>query len=142
MLYDDAMLGPHTGTPQPHSLDAVWNQIAIGGTTMRQAISSWWKSDPAAAAADAGSFFHEDCLWDPDGKPPHADGKEDAAAAAAMASRAVATAGSGRAPPVPFYTSRFFCNPTCRGYPVSHTLCLFCHCHALYLTERYCLQWY
>ena len=103
MLYDDGMLGKHTGTPQPHALDAVWNQISVGGSTMRQAISQWWKADPSKPGP-----WLADCTWDPQGKPPpgssvgesyHADDE------------------AGDAPPVPFYTSRFFCNPTCRGFP-------------------------
>lgn len=100
------MLGPHTGTPQPHALDAVWNQISVGGKTMREAISEWWaQADPSKPGP-----WLADCTWDPQGKPPIA------------AVSFVDETNSGddeaeRAPPVPFYTSRFFCNPTCSGFP-------------------------
>ena len=45
MLFDDGMVGDHTNPLPKHALDAVWNQIAVGGVTMRQAISKWWAAD-------------------------------------------------------------------------------------------------
>ena len=47
MLFDDGMVGDHTNPLPKHALDAVWNQIAVGGVTMRQAISKWWAADAA-----------------------------------------------------------------------------------------------
>ena len=45
MLFDDGMVGDHTSPLPKHALDAVWNQIAVGGVTMRQAIDKWWAAD-------------------------------------------------------------------------------------------------
>lgn len=40
-------------------VDHAWSTIAIGGVTMQQALSSWWKSDSAAASEHA----HTDCSY-------------------------------------------------------------------------------
>ncbi len=83
----------------PRQKDGVWNQIGINNTTMRQAVSDWWQGRPAV---------YYDPPWDPQGKPPvfAADGIDDE------------RAGDGsEAPKVPWYTSHFYTNPTCRGYP-------------------------
>ena len=106
MLFDDSMVGKHAGTLPPHPLDAVWNQISVGGQTMRQAISTWWN---AVDLTTPGPWL-ADCLWNPEGKPP-------AATTSAAQLQLRGNASEGNAPPVPAYTSRFFCNPTCRGYP-------------------------
>jgi len=104
MLFDDNMVGAHTNPLPKHSLDAVWNQLSIDGTTMRQAIDKWWNAD---ASKEPGPWL-QDTYWDPAGKPPapphHSDvGQHDHLDA--------------NAPPVPWYTSRFFTNPSCRGFP-------------------------
>ena len=47
-----------------------------------------------------------DSVWNASGVPPPGAG-----------ARHVHNLGAGKAPPVPWYTSRFFTNPTCRGFP-------------------------
>lgn len=82
----------------PRPLNSLWNEIAVGGSTMREAISEWWANDctkPAPLLMDAP--------WNPDGQPPP----------------------GGQWPPqpdhpppiVPWYTSNYITNPTCRGMP-------------------------
>jgi hypothetical protein len=109
-------------------LDAVWNQISVQGKTMREAISAWWQ----APLTHAGPWL-ADCTWDPSGKPPLSPSLATATAADDEEDKddrgedydddddddddARETVSSRDAPPVPAYTSRFFCNPTCRGYP-------------------------
>jgi len=98
MLFDASMVQPPPPGIEPRPLDSVWNQIAINGVTMRQAIDAWWDD------RDATPAWHQDSFWNPSGTPPLVD--------------QVAHPGySVDAPPVPAYTSRFFTNPTCRGYP-------------------------
>jgi hypothetical protein len=111
MLFDDGMVGDHTNPLPKRSLDAVWNQISIGKTTMRQAIDQWWSAD---ATKDAGPYL-QDGYWDPTGKPPtppHVSSLDDP-----VALHTISDGRDERAPPVPWYTSRFFTNPSCRGYP-------------------------
>ena len=93
--------GQHHVTP-PDKL-GIWQQIEVGGISMRDAISRWWH-----AADGAPPQLHVDALWDPSGTPPH-DVTVDG-----IASSLERTA---KAPPVPWYTSRYMQNPTCRGFP-------------------------
>ena len=81
---------------------SVWNVIAVGGVTMREAVSAWWASDDAAPPA-----LHHDGYWNASGVPP---------ADAPSPPDAAADGGLG-APIVPPWTSRYFTNPTCRGFP-------------------------
>ena len=78
----------------PRAVDGVWNEIAIDGTTMQEAIASWWEGEVPPT-------FLADPPWDAGGKPPELrppwTGKGD--------------------PPVPWWTSRFMTNPTCKGFP-------------------------
>ena len=95
---------------------SVWNIISIGGVTLREAVSAWWASGNASAPA-----LHHDCYWNASGVPPAEDVEEGRSAAPAP----YHSYGGGRsgasddlgAPIVPPWTSRYFCNPTCRGFP-------------------------
>jgi hypothetical protein len=93
---------------------SVWNIISIGGMTMREAVSAWW------AAGNASSpMLHHDGYWNASGVPPAGAATAAAAAAAAgppPSARRAATEALG-APIVPPWTSRYFTNPTCRGFP-------------------------
>ena len=80
----------------PRQKDGVWNQLSINGKTMRQAVGDWWQGKPAV---------YYDTEWDPQGKPP------------VGAAPAVGAGGEVQAPKVPWYTSHFYTNPSCRGYP-------------------------
>lgn len=111
MLFDDGMVGDHTNPLPKHALDAVWNQLSIGKTTMRQAIDQWWSAD---ASKESGPYLQDD-YWDPMGKPPTPPQVSSLVDFAAF--RATRDDRDERAPPVPWYTSRFFTNPSCRGYP-------------------------
>jgi hypothetical protein len=107
----------------PRQRDGVWNQIAIKGRTMRQAVGDWWVGKPAVVY---------DPPWNPQGKPPQSRSSVEAAASSATPAaetthhqfhssghpdeQAGVRAGGG-APRVPWYTSHFYTNPTCRGYP-------------------------
>ena len=82
----------------PRQKDGVWNQISINGKTMRQAVADWWNGKPAV---------YYDPPWDPQGKPPASEAND-------IAERAD---NGDQAPRVPWYTSHFYTNPTCRGYP-------------------------
>ena len=94
---------------------SVWNIISVGGVTLREAVSAWWSSVNAAVP-----MVHHDCLWNASGVPP-----ADAATADAVSPYhsygGGGAPGAGAddlgAPIVPPWTSRFFCNPTCRGFP-------------------------
>eukprot|EP00658_Telonema_sp_P-2_P013840 TRINITY_DN15248_c0_g1_i11.p2 TRINITY_DN15248_c0_g1~~TRINITY_DN15248_c0_g1_i11.p2 ORF type:complete len:184 (+),score=41.20 TRINITY_DN15248_c0_g1_i11:151-702(+) len=75
----------------PRQHDGVWNQISVAGTTMRQAVSDWW---------DGKQAVYYDDTWDASATPPTTDDGPIVGA-----------------PIVPWYTSHYFTNPTCRGYP-------------------------
>ena len=75
-----------------------WNQIHINGISMRDAVHAWWNG------SDTTKTVHKDCTWNgtSTGGPPWPDsgtppGNPD-----------------GR---IPWYTSRYNCNPTCWGNP-------------------------
>lgn len=73
-----------------------WNQIAIDGTTMRDAITAWWNGTEPKK-------LYKDCTWHPTGviptnKPPGSG---------------PGTGDRG----IPWYTSQYMCNPTCWGNP-------------------------
>lgn len=70
-----------------------WNQIQVGGKTMRQAFVSWWTS--------GDSTQYKDLPWNPNATIPTPPGVG-------------ANAGT---PVVPWYVNRFMQNPTCRGNP-------------------------
>ena len=84
-------------------LAGIWNQISVGGKTMQQAISAWWKSPSTAPAA-----VEKDCVWTTTGKLP-APGwppKTDALNSSSLAVAATDEARDGEgAPTVPWYTS-------------------------------------
>jgi hypothetical protein len=93
---------------------SVWNIITVGGFTLREAISAWWNNSTSIATNPSSSssssslvegapMLYHDCYWNPSGVPP-----EDSY---------VATNDTLGAPIVPPWTSRFFCNPTCKGFP-------------------------
>ena len=100
------------------SYGGVWNQISIGSTTMQQAISQWWD---AADSATGTTHWYEDTLWNATAVPPTGRGSIANGGASdngEILARGVATHRLNEsAPGVPLYTSRFFTNPTCRGYP-------------------------
>ena len=81
----------------PRPVQGLWNEIAVGGMTMRDAISGWWNGDDSKPAP----FVH-DPPWDPNGKAP---------------GPAWPNQPDHPPPIVPWYTSRFITNPTCRGMP-------------------------
>ena len=81
----------------PRATTGVWNEIAVDGLTMQQAISKWWNG----AATEPGPFLH-DVPWNPSGTPPTGVGQSGT---------------RDGAPVVPWYTARWMSNPTCRGYP-------------------------
>ena len=92
----------------------------VPALTVRKAISAWWN---AADTTKPGPWL-ADCLWNPAGKPPTTAAataqqqqmydREQQNQLVRNASAALApTADSPMdAPPVPSYTSRYFCNPT------------------------------
>ena len=88
---------------------SVWNIISVGGVTLREAVSAWWASDGTAAP-----MLHHDSYWNASGVPPAAE----AGLAAPAQYHAYGGARAGLdAPIVPPWTSRYFTNPTCRGFP-------------------------
>ena len=111
--YWEEAAGTTNGTKVPRPVDSVWNQISIGGITMRQAIEAWWDSIEetttpqrrrSLSSESSGNqlFLHADPPWNPNLKAPEYRRK---------------WTGKGD-PPVPWWTSRFMTNPSCRGYPV------------------------
>ena len=89
------------------SFSGVWNQIAVGGKTMQLAISQWWDAEASAPGSD---HFYADTPWNASGSPPTAP--------SSPSRRGTSTSHDiVDHPGVPWYTSRFFTNPTCRGYP-------------------------
>ena len=102
------------------SYSGVWNQISVGGTTMQQAISQWWDAADSAAGT---THWYEDTLWNATAVPPTVPGFPSANGGVGLGNpdgenlaRAVQRLNES-APGVPWYTSRFFTNPSCRGYP-------------------------
>lgn len=100
--YFEENFGSTNQSMVPRQVDGVWNQISIDGTTMQAAISEWWaQPTDSASPAEVATRFWADPPWDPDAKPPEVrppwTGKGD--------------------PPVPWWTSRFMRNKSCRGYP-------------------------
>ena len=86
----------------PRPMSGIWNQISVGGKTMQQAISAWWKSPSTAPPA-----WEKDCVWTTTGKlpapgwPPKTGARNSSLAVAATDE---ARDGEG-APTVPWYTS-------------------------------------
>lgn len=91
----------------PRQKDGVWNQISIKGKTMRQAVGEWWGGKPAV---------YYDPPWNPQGKPPAAAAVEGAEVSSSTAESGGRPVGD-EAPKVPWFTSHFYTNPSCRGYP-------------------------
>ena len=93
---------------------SVWNIISVGGVTLREAVSAWW-----ATSSVASPMLHHDCFWDPSGVPPSVADADEAVAPQPYHSSYRGGGGGGPldAPIVPPWTSRYFCNPTCRGFP-------------------------
>jgi hypothetical protein len=83
----------------PRAVDGVWNQIAIGGVTMQQAIATWWALGDSASEA----------VWS------HDDGWN--ATNVAPKQPPVAAAVGAPTPVVPWYSNHYMTNPSCRGYP-------------------------
>ena len=100
---------PCNGTTRVTSPNnAIWNQIEVGGRSIQQSISVWWRGTD-----DAPPLFLVDSFWNATAVVPSTasvrindDGADDAS-----------KIGAGRAPIVPWYDSHFFTNPSCRGYP-------------------------
>lgn len=92
---------------------SVWNIIAVGNVSMREAVGSWWSSNGTAAP-----MLHHDCYWNASGVPP-LDTDIDVRDTYHTYGGAVDDGGGNNldAPIVPPWTSRYFCNPTCRGFP-------------------------
>ena len=75
-----------------------WNQIRIGGVSMRDAVHAWWNG------SDTSKTLHRDCLWN------------------GTSTGGPAWPGTGPPPGnpdgrMPWYTSKYNCNPTCWGNP-------------------------
>eukprot|EP00658_Telonema_sp_P-2_P034896 TRINITY_DN25446_c0_g1_i2.p1 TRINITY_DN25446_c0_g1~~TRINITY_DN25446_c0_g1_i2.p1 ORF type:complete len:318 (+),score=40.75 TRINITY_DN25446_c0_g1_i2:355-1308(+) len=90
MTFSCDLGGPGSCDHVPRLQDGVWNQISVAGKKMREAVGDWWAGRPAV---------YYDPPWNPAGAPPTPVGLRVGA------------------PIVPWYTSRFYTNPTCRGYP-------------------------
>jgi hypothetical protein len=78
---------------------------------MQQAISEWW----ALPMGTAGKFYG-DAVWNSAGTPP---GGASGAGQDHLDRAAVDSADKSgtRTPVVPWYTSKWMSNPSCRGYP-------------------------
>jgi hypothetical protein len=100
MTFECSEAGTASCAQVPRPKDGVWNQISINGKTMRQAVGDWWTGKSAV-------FY--DPPWDPQGKPP--------SSLVVQSQEVVGNGGGTAAPRVPWYTSHFYTNPTCRGYP-------------------------
>ena len=103
MTFSCGEAGTASCTQVPRQKDGVWNQIAIKGKTMRKAVGDWWAGKPA--------LFY-DPPWDPQGKPPVVTAVKHSSE-----SQQHGDDWHVSAPKVPWYTSHFYSNPTCRGYP-------------------------
>ena len=92
---------------------SVWNIIAVGNFTLREAVSAWWVSEGAPGAP----MRHHDCYWNASGVPT-AEGADSQGGLQAYDAQGRGDGGGELdAPIVPPWTSRYFCNPTCRGFP-------------------------
>jgi len=98
---------------------SVWNIITVGGVTMREAVSSWWASDSTASP-----LLLHDCFWNASGVPPPPPPSLDVTTSVEAGpyhayGRGAPSTNNNElgAPIVPPWTSRFFCNPTCRNFP-------------------------
>jgi hypothetical protein len=92
---------------------SVWNIISVNNVTMREAVSTWWHSGNTSAP-----LLYHDSYWNASGVPTG----EGAGAAAPYHTHdgsdgALARGADLGAPIVPPWTSRYFTNPTCRGFP-------------------------
>ena len=103
---------------------SVWNIISVGGVTMREAVSTWW----ASGGNNSAPMLYHDSLWNASGVPPAAAGTELLPEGVGEYHHHGGGGGSGEsgaprpgdglgAPIVPPWTSRYFTNPTCRGFP-------------------------
>ena len=94
---------PCNGTTRVTSpKNAIWNQIQVGGASIQQSISKWWRG-----SKDAPPIWLVDSYWNATGVAP----------TTTTPSQVQGGATDSRAPIVPWYDSHFFTNPTCRGYP-------------------------
>jgi len=108
---------------------SVWNIITVGDVTLQQAISLWWtnstKTNEGSVASSSSSspMLYHDCYWNATGVPPAASSLTSAVYdeyhSYAYGGRDVGGRQEDKvgAPIVPPWTSRYFCNPTCRGFP-------------------------
>lgn len=104
---------------------SVWNIITVGGVTLQQAISLWWtnstRNNKELSSSSSPMLYH-DCYWNASGVPP-----SSSLTSAVDDDQYHSYSYGGRdidgwqdkvgAPIVPPWTSRYFCNPTCRGFP-------------------------
>ena len=100
----------------PRAFNGIWNQIAIKGQTMQQAVSSWWHLPPPTgsgddAAAVATGPWLVDVPWNPQGQPPPllasfstlgSGGDDDDAANSRLAASSRWNASAGKTPVVPW----------------------------------------
>ena len=120
--YSQCYPPPCNGTRVVGKLTGIWNQISVAGVTMQAAISRWWRG-----AVSAAPVWYLDSYWNPSGTPPPnvpppspttMEEQEDDASPAARKRTNTRRVGRRRAPPaVPWYVSRYFTNPSCRGFP-------------------------
>ena len=118
--YTECYPPPCNGTRVTTPMKGIWEEIAVGGVTMRAAITSWWQG-----AATAAPVWHVDSFWDPDGLPPNGSAFATEVTEPVEARRRLLDDGFGRQrrnarrgpPPVPWYVSRYMTNPSCRGFP-------------------------
>ena len=107
-----------------------WNQIKIGGVSMRDAVTAWWNG------SDTSKTVHKDCVWNGSstggpvwpgaGTPPgNPDGRMPwcllQKTYICMTPRPIKLPVSGPIHdthvPRSRYTSKYNCNPTCWGNP-------------------------
>jgi hypothetical protein len=91
---------------------SVWNIISINGVTMREAVSAWWAGGNASSP-----MLHHDGYWNPSGVPPTGAAAASFSPLSHSGSASAEPGAAAGAPIVPPWTSRFFTNPTCRGFP-------------------------
>ena len=75
-----------------------WNQIRIGGVSMRDAVHAWWNG------SDTSKTLHRDCLW-------------NGTSTGGPAWPGIGTPPGNPDGRMPWYTSKYNCNPTCWGNP-------------------------